>query len=123
MRRRLALALAVALAGAGCDSSKPAPDASTTTANTGAASASASASTRASAPTASSAPTDLKAAGAKPYAATSEQDLGTLPEGVGVAVGAKAPDFELPSVDGGKLQLSTLIEDSWVLLVFYRGGW
>ena len=63
----------------------------------------------------------LTVAKPKPFAAAGE--LGTLPEGVGIAVGERAPDFELPSVEGGKVRLSELLERSEVLLVFYRGGW
>lgn len=68
-------------------------------------------------------PAPLKAATAKEFKATAEQDLGTLPDGVGIAVGDAAPDFELPAVEGGKVKLSELTKKSEVLLVFYRGGW
>lgn len=63
----------------------------------------------------------VKQAKAKAYEFA--QELGTLPEGVGIAVGEKAPDFELPSVDGKKVRLSGLTKEKKVLLVFYRGGW
>lgn len=66
---------------------------------------------------------DLKAAKPKAHAATADDELGTLPGGVGIAVGETAPDFELPAVEGGKVSLSELRKKSEVLLVFYRGGW
>ena len=65
----------------------------------------------------------LEAAKAKAFKSTGQQDLGTLPEGVGIAVGETAPDFELPAVEGGEVSLSELTEKSEVMLVFYRGGW
>jgi cytochrome oxidase Cu insertion factor (SCO1/SenC/PrrC family) len=39
-----------------------------------------------------------------------------------VAVGTKAPDFELPDASGGRLALSSL-RGKTVVLVFYRGYW
>lgn len=117
MTRRLPPVL-LALALAGCDEQAPTPDPAATSATASAPAAAASA----PAASASTAPA-LKAAGAKAYAKTAEQDLGTLPEGVGIAVGEKAPDFELPSVEGAKVKLSELTKSSWVLLTFYRGGW
>ncbi len=39
-----------------------------------------------------------------------------------VAVGAKPPAFELPSVTGEKVSLATLAGKN-VVLVFYRGYW
>lgn len=76
------------------------------------------------APTASArAQADLKAAKAKSYAFTEGQALGTLPEGVGIAVGQVAPDFELPAHAKGKFSLDDLLVKGEVLLVFYRGGW
>ena len=35
----------------------------------------------------------------------------------------KAPDFELPNVRGGSVQLAELLKDGPVVLNFYRGGW
>lgn len=65
----------------------------------------------------------LKAAKAKSYAFTESQALGTLPEGVGIAVGQTAPDFELPAHARGNFSLDALLVKGEVLLVFYRGGW
>ena len=42
---------------------------------------------------------------------------------MGIAVGEKAADFELPDQNGKKVKLSQLLKDSRVLLTFYRGGW
>jgi cytochrome oxidase Cu insertion factor (SCO1/SenC/PrrC family) len=39
-----------------------------------------------------------------------------------VAPGVVAPDFELPSAEGGKLKLSSLRGRN-VVLLFYRGFW
>jgi cytochrome oxidase Cu insertion factor (SCO1/SenC/PrrC family) len=39
-----------------------------------------------------------------------------------VVAGTMAPDFELPSAEGGKLKLSSLRGKN-VVLVFYRGHW
>ena len=39
-----------------------------------------------------------------------------------VVPGTLAPDFELPSAEGGKLKLSSLRGKN-VVLVFYRGYW
>ncbi|GAB4406006.1 MAG: hypothetical protein OHK0021_17770 [Bryobacter sp.] len=39
-----------------------------------------------------------------------------------VQVGAEAPGFELPSLEGGKLSLASLRGKN-VVLVFYRGYW
>lgn len=37
--------------------------------------------------------------------------------------GDKAPDFELPNVRGGNIQLSEKLKQGPVVLSFYRGGW
>jgi cytochrome oxidase Cu insertion factor (SCO1/SenC/PrrC family) len=39
-----------------------------------------------------------------------------------VAVGAKAPDFELPAANGRKVSLASLRGKN-IILVFYRGYW
>ena len=49
--------------------------------------------------------------------------LGTLPEGIGVAVGAPAPDVTVRDFDGDERSLASLWAEGAVLLVFYRGGW
>lgn len=40
-----------------------------------------------------------------------------------LAVGAAAPDFTLPGVDGEQVSLAKLLTDGPVVLAFYRGGW
>jgi hypothetical protein len=87
--------------------------------------ASTAASTAAAAPSASAKPVGsaLRSPMPKAYSETPEQEIGTLPDGVGIAVGEPAPDFELADDDGKKLKLSELSKKSEVLLVFYRGGW
>ena len=41
----------------------------------------------------------------------------------GPALGAEAPDFELPAVGGGTVRLSDFRGESPVVLVFFRGAW
>ncbi len=120
MQRWLTLSVTVALLS--CDSS-PAPAPTTEAAAT--ASTAAAASTVATAAVSAEPRTapGLKQAKPKAYADTAEADLGTLPEGVGIAVGNRAPNFELPAVEGGQISLGELLKKSAVLLVFYRGGW
>lgn len=60
---------------------------------------------------------------AKPHQPTPVAELGRLPEGVGIAVGSKAPDFELSDSQKKRVKLSSLLEKQHVVLFFYRGGW
>ena len=46
-----------------------------------------------------------------------------LPEGDGLAVGLKAPDFNLPDSDGEMIALADYAGKQKVVLVFDRGGW
>jgi hypothetical protein len=59
----------------------------------------------------------------KPTRATAPEALGTLPDGVGIAVGSTAPDFTLVAHSKGEQSLDALLARGEVLLVFYRGGW
>jgi len=59
----------------------------------------------------------------KPPAPSEAGQVGTLPEGVGIAVGAAAPKLELDGVDGTKVALGELYARGTTLVVFYRGGW
>jgi peroxiredoxin len=52
-----------------------------------------------------------------------DDKLGTLPEGVGVAVGSPAPDARLIDSEGKAQNLAELWKKGKVLVVFYRGGW
>ena len=122
MIRTSVLSLACLTALLACDAPPPAP----TTSSAGPAKAStrprASAAVKPSA-VASAQPAPLKVTAPKAYAATDAQALGTLPDGVGIAVGKPAPDFELPAADGKKLALKSVLAKGPALLVFYRGGW
>ena len=111
-----ALVVGALIAQVGCDRASPQPPAEATTSTAATAAATATAS-------ATSGATALRAAKPKDTNATAAQALGTLPDGVGIAVGEVAPDFELPAVEGGKVSLSALLKKGEVLLVFYRGGW
>ena len=46
-----------------------------------------------------------------------------LPEGDGLTVGLKAPDFNLPDSDGEMIALADYAGEKKVVLVFDRGGW
>ena len=46
-----------------------------------------------------------------------------LPKGDGLAVGLKAPDFNLPDSDGEMIALADYAGEKKVVLVFDRGGW
>lgn len=59
----------------------------------------------------------------KEYAATPAPQLGTLPAGVGVAVGQNAPDALVADAAGREVHLAELVGHGPILLVFYRGGW
>ena len=46
-----------------------------------------------------------------------------LPEGDGLAVGLKAPDFNLSDTDGKRIALADYAGKKKVVLMFYRGAW
>jgi hypothetical protein len=120
-----AAALLVALATTGCDpdakrgATSSAPPAAARTAT----SSPTTATTATSAASATASPDGLRAAKPKAYEPPEESKIGTLPPGIGLAVGTTAPDFELPDADGKPVSLSAITADGTVLLVFYRGGW
>ncbi len=58
----------------------------------------------------------------KPFTVTSSSTLGTRDDGLGLAVGAVIPAFEIQDFRG-KTFSSTAINDDDTLVVFYRGGW
>jgi hypothetical protein len=106
------LSLSLMLLAAGCDApTEPAPNAGVVT------------STASAAGTPTSAASREVLIPAKPKETKDAAVIGTLPDGVGIAVGEKAPDFEAPDQDGKPVLLSKLLERSRVMLVFYRGGW
>lgn len=116
---RWLIPVAVTAALAGCDDA-PKPAAPVETSPSTAASSRTTAKSATSAP---SAEAGLRAPKPKPYDAPEEQKLGTLPEGVGIAVGQTAPDFEVTNIDGKPAKLAKIAADGTVLLFFYRGGW
>ncbi|MBI4951540.1 MAG: AhpC/TSA family protein [Myxococcales bacterium] len=120
MSPRIIGLVACAALAAACDGRRdpPAPDARSSglasTASTSAAPATGSASSGSSA-----APGHPM----KAYAFTADERVGKLPDGVGIAVGARAPDFTIDDASGGNVRLADLIAKGHVLLSFYRGGW
>ncbi|MEO8601070.1 MAG: peroxiredoxin-like family protein [bacterium] len=60
---------------------------------------------------------------AKAYSNPPEQEVGTLPAGVGLTVGGAAPDATLLDANGQRVNLRELASHGALLLVFYRGGW
>lgn len=59
----------------------------------------------------------------KAYALTPDDELGTLPDGVGIPVGEHAPSALVEDADGHPVELEDLWHEGRILLVFYRGGW
>lgn len=59
----------------------------------------------------------------KEYAATPDDRVGTLPPGVGIAVGQSVPEVELDDFRGSHVKLSDEYRGGPVLVLFYRGGW
>ena len=68
-----------------------------------------------------SAPT-FEASSPKPLAETADEALGTREDGLGLAVGAAVPPFEIQDFRGETFS-STRINHADTLVVFYRGGW
>ena len=60
-----------------------------------------------------------------PFALTDTPDakLGTVPAGLGLKVGSKAPALTLDSVDGTPRSLADLYAQGPTFVIFYRGGW
>ncbi len=54
---------------------------------------------------------------------TPADKLGTVPAGLALKVGSKAPDGTLLDVSGQPQKLSALTKGSPTFVVFYRGGW
>ncbi len=48
---------------------------------------------------------------------------GAAAQVVPLAVGARAPEVELQTVDGAPFELGPFIAKHPVVLIFYRGGW
>lgn len=102
----------------GCEASKPA---STTQSATGSAAPSSAAPHSSTQASAQHEPRPLPPQ--KEYAKTAKSTLGTLPEGIGVAVGGVAPNPTVLDMAGRKTELGKAYASGPVLLVFYRGGW
>ncbi len=58
-----------------------------------------------------------------PLAVTSDNLLGTNDQGIGLTAGSKVPDFNLKTHTGEPTNLEVLLEESPLLVIFYRGGW
>ncbi len=79
--------------------------------------------TTSAAPAASQNPSSDRAPSYKTTTATPPERVGTLPAGLGLPVGQKAPDAHALDLDGRDVSLAALAKDHEVLIVFYRGGW
>ena len=64
----------------------------------------------------------FEASGPKPLTEPTAEALGTREDGLGLAVGATIPLFEILDFRG-EVFSSTAINDADTLVVFYRGGW
>ncbi len=79
--------------------------------------------TAAEAPPAEAAPPAAAEAPKFEVKETAADQLGTTPAGVGIKVGARAPDGSLPDVSGATVKLSALYAKGPTFVLFYRGGW
>lgn len=59
----------------------------------------------------------------KATAETPANRLGTLPAGIGLAVGQAVPPVTAKDLDGRTISLADLTSKGPTLVVFYRGGW
>jgi len=134
--RRFSPPLVLSLAAAACGAPSPpppsAPPAPAPAAGAPASGAPAAAAAPASSsgPTAAAAPAPAGSAETSPppkpapsLAETPADHLGTVPAGLGLKVGAKAPDATLPDITGKAVRLKALYAEGPTFVVFYRGGW
>ena len=128
----LSFGVAAALFGAACGGgSKPAPETPVAPAAGGAGEATPPSPETAATPPATSAPETAAAAPEEAKAEepkfevkeTAEAELGTSPAGMGLKVGAKAPDGSLLDITGATVKLKALYAKGPTFVVFYRGGW
>lgn len=68
-------------------------------------------------------PTEPPAVRIKPTNEAPSEKLGTLPPGIGLAVGQPAPDVTAKDLSGQPVRLGDLTSKAPTLVVFYRGGW
>ena len=119
--KRLGLLAGLALS-VGCEQSRqapqPAPSAAVSVATAPAASSSATPAASRAAPAAAPKVGDVGMKEPEKPAA-----IGTLPDGIGVAVGKAAPSAKLKNYDDEDIELSSQWAKRRMLLVFYRGGW
>lgn len=54
---------------------------------------------------------------------TPSERLGKHDQSIGIKKGTKVPAFTLQSVQGDATELSTLLQQGPLMVVFYRGGW
>lgn len=127
MRSRLYLVAAACLLGAlACEESKPQAE---PTAEKASESPDSPTKTNTAARAASAQPDQPAALAKKPNPAPPSKafkeasDLGLLPDGVGLAVGASVPALSAKDADDKSVELAELTQAGDVLVMFYRGGW
>ena len=54
---------------------------------------------------------------------TSQQQLGTRENDLGLPIGAKVSDFKIKTYDGQPVTLTELMKNAPLIVIFYRGGW
>lgn len=57
------------------------------------------------------------------YKNPTEATIGTLPPGIGIATGERAPDAAVRDAEDREVSLASLWKAGPIMLVFYRGGW
>ncbi len=65
----------------------------------------------------------LKAAPVKQVATSAAEELGQVPEGLGLSPGDAVADFAIKTFEGVPTSFNELLEDAPLLVIFYRGGW
>lgn len=70
-------------------------------------------------------PTSDQAEGppAQPTDVTDDDEIGTLPEGVGIEPGESAPEPTAQNTDGDEVDLGEFVGEQRLVVFFYRGGW
>ena len=65
----------------------------------------------------------LKVAGGKQVTASAAEELGQVPDGLGLSPGDAVADFGIKTFEGVPTSFNELLEDAPLLVIFYRGGW